>query len=90
MTSVESLFPITITITKEMIKSSIPINPHMCQGAIALTHALGSFANGRKIVWGVTCGAVDDLPITTQEKYWLPLITSPTKVTFILNNNPPL
>jgi hypothetical protein len=84
MTSVAHLFPISTEISKQILNRSIPISPGLCQGANALTQALGAFANGRQITWGIKYGMVDGLLITTEEGYALPLITSPTRITFIL------
>jgi hypothetical protein len=84
MTSIEELFPITVTITQRMINTSIPMNPRMCQGALALRHGLGKFSNGRDIQWGAISGKIDDQLVTTEEGLMLPLITSPVKVTFVL------
>lgn len=89
MSSIESLFPITFTITQEIIDISIPTSPYMCQGAISLTKALGEWGNGRKITWGQRFGMVDNVFVTTKEDITMPLVQTPTRVTFIVSHEGP-
>lgn len=84
MTDISALFPIEITVPQDLIDAARPLNPHRCQGALALRHALGDFANGRDICWGIECGQIDGVVITTKEKVLFPVLKSSTKVTFIV------
>lgn len=88
---IEALFPITATVTQEIIESAENHNCVNCIGAKTLQSVIP-----KELVasWGAWTGRIqygpkdiDYLKITTQEGVGMPAIKKPQEVTFILCEN---